>query len=73
MSGCIGCSDSFSYEVLSDGTIIMQLERDGITSEKVTSRAELGLSEHLDDLAFDHAMEQHEKEMIRERDISDRS
>ena len=73
MSGCIGCSDSFSYEALSDGTIIMRLERDGITSKKVTSRVELGLSEHLNGLALHHALKQHEKEMVRERDISDRS
>ena len=73
MSGCIGCGDSFSYEALSDGTIIMRLERDGITSKKVTSRAELGLSEHLNGLALHRAMKRHEKEMVRERDISDRS
>ena len=57
MSGCIGCSDNLGYEKQSDGTLILRLTRDGITTTKTTSLEALNLSPDMTGLALHKAIQ----------------
>ena len=73
MSGCIGCDDSFSYEKQSDGTLILSVTRDGITTSKTTSLQALSLPVVMTGLALHKAVQPHLKALKKERDRSDRA
>jgi hypothetical protein len=73
MSGCIGCTDDFGYEKQSDGTLILSLVRDGITTTKTTSLKALNLSNDLNGLALHNALNPHLKALQKQRDLSDRA
>ena len=73
MSGCIGCDDSFSYERESDGTLHLNLVRDGITTRKTTTLEALNLSSDLTPLALHQALQSHFKALSKERDRTDRA
>ena len=73
MSGCIGCEDSFGYEKQSDGTLILRLVRDGITTTQTTSLKDLNLSPDMTGLALHKAVQPHLKALQKQRDLSDRA
>ena len=73
MSGCIGCEDSFGFEKQSDGTLILRITRDGITTSKITSLQALNLPVDMTGLALHNAVQPHLKALKKERDRSDRA
>ena len=73
MSKCIGCEDSTSFEVLSDGTVFLRLVRDNIETVEQTSLQELGLSGSLGGLGLHRAMQPRLRELRKKRDASDRA
>jgi hypothetical protein len=74
MSGCIGCDDNMSYEVQSDGTVILRIVRDGIESTERTTMQALGLNHSgLSGLALHNAMQPALRRLQKKRDASDRA
>ena len=73
MSGCIGCTDDLGYEKQSDGTLILRIKRDGITTTEITSLKALNLSNDLTGLALHNALHPHLKALQKQRDLSDRA
>ena len=74
MSGCIGCEDDMGFTVESDGTVILRIQRDKITTEERTTLRKLGLEHaNLTGLALHNAMQPHLRALQKKRDISDRS
>ena len=73
MSGCIGCNDQMSYEVQSDGTVIMEILRDGIATRKLTTLKSLGVKSAAEQNKLRDALIPHFKRLVSERDRSDRA